>query len=134
MRAFLKACEHGDVVTSLRWLSGYAYMQHYRRTYMASRELSMFDQCFPRLDANRTDTFREGVTPHMHNHLHHQLMSPARVLLSHISSLDELPTSASRLWDPPPKFGFFMPYWSSGLAQRRASIFMLTWTATTACP
>lgn len=38
-----KALEHGDGGPAVSWLSVYAYMLRYHRTYLASREMSLFD-------------------------------------------------------------------------------------------
>eukprot|EP00873_Tetraselmis_striata_P011914 jgi/Tetstr1/432178/TSEL_021634.t1 len=53
MHAVHKACEHGDGGSALSWPSIYAYIQRYRHTYLASRELYLFDQYFLRLQAKQ---------------------------------------------------------------------------------
>eukprot|EP00873_Tetraselmis_striata_P006655 jgi/Tetstr1/426919/TSEL_017132.t1 len=62
MHAVQKAYEHGDGGPAPSWPSVYAYMQRYHRTYLASREFSMFDQWFPRLACRVDGHARRGVS------------------------------------------------------------------------
>eukprot|EP00873_Tetraselmis_striata_P038018 jgi/Tetstr1/458282/TSEL_044768.t1 len=78
MHAVQMACEHGNNGPALSWPSVYAYMQRCHRTYLVSRELSMFDQWFLRLQVKQMDLLREGgVASHPHDDLHRQLIPPS---------------------------------------------------------
>eukprot|EP00873_Tetraselmis_striata_P027797 jgi/Tetstr1/448061/TSEL_035361.t1 len=95
MHAVQKACEYGDGGPALSWPSVYAYMQRYHRAFLVSRELCLFDQWFPQLQAKQLELLHKGAAPHLHDDLQRQLISAARGNLN-TSWLDELRGTMSR--------------------------------------